>query len=137
MFKGSLIKIIFGVLILLLSYAFPFVLMPIGSYSHAGDTITTSYSFKWNSEYSVKLSGNNTSTKTDAYYKLDDKTIYWGTSKDVTKNDITKLGTVENFYTIKIGDTEYKNNWALGFTIIGYVLTVWGIIGLFVPKKKK
>ena len=137
MFKGSLIKFIFGAVILLISYAFPFVLMPLGSYSNTSNSITTSYSFKWNNEYTSKVKTKNTSTEIEAYYKIDDKAIYWSLDKDVKVSDITKLGKIKNFYTLEIGNEKYQNNWALGFTIIGYVLTAWGLIGFIVPKKKK
>ena len=137
MFKGSFIKLLIGVAILVVSYAFPFFLIPLGSYSYSEDGITLEYAFDWNGEYTTKLKVENSSTKTDAYYKIDDKAIYWSTNEDVKVSDITKLGKIKNIYTLEIGGEEFKNNWALGFTIIGYVFTAWGTLGFLLHGKKR
>lgn len=137
MFKGSLIKLILGAVILVFSYALPIFMIPVGSYSYSQDNITSSYSFQWNGKFKNKLELGDESTTLKAYYKIDDKAIYFSDDKDVKVSDLNKLAEIKNIYTLEIGGEEFKNYWALGFTIIGYVLTAWGLIGFFVPKKKK
>ena len=137
MFKGSLIKLIFGIIILVFSYVLPVFMIPVGSYSYSKDNVTSSYSFKWNGKMEQEIEIADEDADIDAYYKIDDKTIYWGLDKDVKVSDLTKLAKIKNIYTLEIGGKEYKNYWALGFTIVGFVLTGWGLIGFFVPKKNK
>ena len=136
MFKGSFIKLILGARILVFSYALPVFMIPVGSYSYSKDSVTSSYSFKWNGKMENKIEIGDEDVEIDAYYKIDDKAIYFGTDKDVKVSDITKLAKIKNIYTLEIGGEDFKNYWALGFTIIGFVLTAWGVLGLVVPKKK-
>jgi hypothetical protein len=137
MFKGSFIKLIIGAAILVLSYILPVFMIPIGSYSYNKDNFSCSYSFQLNGKYETKTEVGNASTTLKGYYKLDDKAIYIGNKQDIKTTDINKLAKVKNIYTIEIADMELKNNWALGFTVIGFMLASWGLIGLFVPKKNK
>lgn len=137
MFKGSLIKLILGAVILVFSYALPIFMVPVGSYNYSEDGVKASYSFQWDGEIKNKIEIGNQSTTLKAHYKIDDKTIYVSEDKDVKVSDLNKLAKIQNIYTIEIGDEEFKNNWALGFTIIGFVLAGWGLIGLCIPKKKK
>ena len=134
---GSIITLLLGVAILLLSYVFPIFLIPVGSYSHSGDNITTSYSFQLNEKFKAKSKLGSASTETKAYYEIDDKEIYWSLTEEVPETALNKLGKIKNIYTIEIGDTNYRNNVALGFTIVGYILTAVGVITLVIPKKKK
>ena len=136
MFKGSLIKLIIGALILVFSYALPIFMIPLGSYSHTENSVTTSFEFKWNGKVEKTIAYEGSSVSTNNYYEIDDKAIYYGESKDIDKNEFTKLAEIKNIYTIESGDAEFKNYWALGFTIIGFVLTAWGVLGFVVSKKK-
>ena len=134
MFKASLLKFVLGVAIIVICYAFPFFMMPVGSYSNTSNSITTEISFKWNGSCTVKLG----KTSTEMYYKVKDKEIYTSlTDKDFDINSINKSATISNIYTIKVGDTEYTNGWGIGFAVVGFVLTAWGLIGFFVPKKRR
>ena len=137
MFKGSFIKLILGAAILIFSYVLPVFMFPIGGYKYTNNQITSAYSFKINGKFETKLSMGDESTTLTAYYKVSDKSIYFGDDKDVKVTNINKLAKIKNIYTIEIGGEDYKNNWALAFTIVGDVLTVWGVIGLFTGKKKK
>lgn len=137
MFKGSLIKLILGAIILVFSYVLPIFMIPVGSYSHSSDNVTMSYSFQWNGECKTKVEFGDLSTDAKGYYKVDDKAIYVSTEKDVKVSELTKAAEIKNIYTLESAGEEFKNYWALGFTIIGFVLTAWGIVGFFVPKKKK
>ncbi len=134
---GSFIILLLGVAILLLSYVFPIFLIPVGSYSHSSNNVTTSYTFQLNDKFKAKAKLGSSSTETKAYYEIDDKEIYWSLTEDVPETAINKLAKIKNIYTIEIGGTKFRNNVALGFTIAGYVLTAVGVITLVIPKKKK
>lgn len=131
MFKGSFIKLLLGAAILVISYAFPFFLIPIGSYESS--KIDVEYSFNWNGEYEQDIE----ILDTKGYYKIDDKGVYVSITEDVPVTNLNKMATIKNIYTLEIAGETFKNNWALGFTIIGFVLTAWGIIGFMIPKKRK
>ncbi|MBQ7798805.1 MAG: hypothetical protein IJ371_06760 [Clostridia bacterium] len=136
MFKGSWFKLILGGLILLFSYVIPVFMIPIGSYTYSKDNSSLSYSFKLNGKFENEVGVGDNSVTLSAYYKIEDGIIYISDDKNVEVSEITKLAEIENIYTLKIGDKEFKNHWALGFTIIGFVLTGWGFLGLFSSKKK-
>ena len=137
MFKGSFIKLLLGAAILVISYALPFFLIPVGSYTHSEDGASVGHSFKWNGKYAIEYKLDGASSEIEGYYKIDDKAVYASLDKDVKITDTNKVAKIKNIYTLEIGKETYKNNWALGFTIIGYVLTAWGIIGFIVPIKAK
>ena len=137
MFKGSLIKLILGAAILVFSYVLPIFMVPVGSYSYSKDKSSTSYSFQWNGKVEAEFKYGDGSISEKAYYKIDDKAIYVSVDKDVKTTAVNKIAKIKNIYTIEIAGEDYKNYWALGFTIVGFVLAGWGLIGLAVPKKKR
>lgn len=134
MFKASFLKLILGVAILVICYAFPFFMMPIGSYTHEEKGVSAEFSFKWNGEFKGEMEG----LSQEAYYDLDGRDIYFSlVDKDVsTKTDLNKLAKVKSLYKIQDGDTEYVNGWGVGVAVVGYVLTAWGLLGLVLRKKR-
>lgn len=135
MFKGNVLKLLIGAAILVICYAFPFFMMPVGNYSAKSDNVKIEYSFKWNGKFEANL-GDNISG--NGYYKLKakDKEIYVGTTEDVETTALNKLASVKSVYKIKINDTEYTNPWGIAFAVVGYVFAGWGLIGLIVRQKR-
>lgn len=132
MFKGSILKLILGAAILVICYAFPFFMMPVGSYTQEIEGVSVEYSFKWNGKYEKNI-GDNFSFKGYHKVKAKDKEIYVGTTED---SQPLKLASVKSLYKIEIGDTEYVNGWGVGVAVVGYVLTAWGLLGLVLRKKR-
>jgi len=144
MFKFSLIKFVVGALILVVSYFFPAFLMPLGEYSYEEKNVEYSLSFDFAKRMEVEVDSewDVMDSEQKYFYKIeldlkDGNCVVFSDSKD---NDIkTEFNTIKikNIYTLEFGGQKYKNYFGLGFAIVGFVLAGWGLVGFFVPKKKK
>ena len=132
--KG-LIRILLSAALLTITFAFPFYVYPFGTYNGsstvAGTEIKYNVSMSFDGKIKTNISGYDTG---DWYYKIKDKKIYVGTTKDFKIEDGVALFKIDNFFTIdsntELFETKMMNIWGIVLTGVYALIGLWGILAL-------
>ncbi len=134
--KG-LIRILLSAALLTITFAFPFYIYPFGSYSGsstiAGAEVKYSVEMSFDGKIKTDIAGYDTG---DWYYKIKDKKIYVGATKDFDIDTGVALFKVDNFFTISLNtgvvEMEMTNIWGIVLTALYALIGVWGILALLI-----
>lgn len=134
--KG-IIRILLSAVLLTITFAFPFYIYPFGSYNGsstvAGNEIKYEVSMSFDGKIKTNIAGYNSG---DLYYKIQDKKIYVGTTKDFKIESGVALFKIDNFFTISLntGAVEMKltNIWGIVLTALYALIGIWGVLALLV-----
>lgn len=132
--KG-LIRILLSAVLLTITFAFPFYIYPFGSYNGsttvAGREIIYSASMSFDGKIKTNIAGFDTG---DWYYKIKDKKVYVGTTKDFKIEEGVALFKIDNFFTIDsntdLFETKMMNTWGIVLTALYAIIGLWGILAL-------
>lgn len=136
------ILLLCSVVMLVLTWAFPFFTYPVGEYKGSTKNVlvegeTIKYSVKFNTDGTCKLSLGD-SIEGDFYYKVKDKRVYYSAIKDFEIDErTTSYLIMDSMYSLSSPNVNVSliNKWGIIFTGIYGLIALASLVTLTFRKR--